>query len=149
MKVHTSEIFAKVFISGECSGDMSPPLSGVTFCSQPIWQARYVQFNDYRNSQQLWCRDNDRRYGYTECVCNIVIDWITDDQLLLWIRVHVNPWANISYSDNICCRQAIPSPQAFIHNAVASMVHLHQRKKSNVIAALASTLGVYYYYHSF
>jgi len=51
--------------------------------------------------------------------------------------------------DNICCRQAIPSPQAFIQNAVASMEHLHRRKKSNVIAALASTLGVYYYYHSF
>ena len=45
--------------------------------------------------------------------------------------------------DIICCREAIPAPEAFIQNAVTSMKHLHRREKSNVIAALVSTLGAF------
>ena len=44
--------------------------------------------------------------------------------------------------DQICCKLAIPTPKGFIHSAVTSMEHLHKRRKSNVIAGLASALGV-------
>ena len=46
--------------------------------------------------------------------------------------------------DQICCKVAIPSPNGFIHSAVTSMVHLHKRKKNNVIAGLANALGEFY-----
>ena len=44
--------------------------------------------------------------------------------------------------DQICCKLAIPTPKGFIHSAVTSIEHLHKRRKSNVIAGLASALGV-------
>ena len=48
------------------------------------------------------------------------------------------------FFDQICYEVAIPTPNGFIHSAVTSMEHLHKRKKSNVIAGLASALGRFY-----